>query len=243
MLLDLLLFGPWSLLILLPGLVLGIYAQIKVSSTYSKYSKIRSKLGISGAMAAREMLNKSDIYDVSIRAIDGNLTDNYNPQTDVVSLSKSTHDNTSVAAIGVAAHEIGHVMQQKSNYFPIKLRSALVPVVNFGSRAFLPIFIVGILLESIAATSSEISGFLINLSIILYGLSTLFALVTLPVELNASRRAKRCLVDYGILDSEECKMAGKVLHAAALTYVASFFTSLLYFLRFVIIASSYRRRK
>ena len=125
MLLDVLIFGPWSLLILLPGLILGVYAQIKVSSTYSKYSQVRSKLGISGAMAAREMLNKSEIYDVSVRAIDGNLTDNYNPQTDVVSLSQSTHDNTSVAAIGVAAHEIGHVMQQKSDYFPIKLRSAM----------------------------------------------------------------------------------------------------------------------
>ncbi|MBR2398000.1 MAG: zinc metallopeptidase, partial [Clostridia bacterium] len=125
MLLDALIFGPWSLLILLPGLLLGVYAQIKVSSTYSKYSKIRSKLGVSGSMAAREMLNKSEIYDVSISAISGNLTDNYNPQTDVVSLSQSTYNNTSVAAIGVAAHEIGHVMQQKSNYFPIKLRTAI----------------------------------------------------------------------------------------------------------------------
>lgn len=203
MLLDVLIFGPWSLLILLPGLILGVYAQIKVSSTYSKYSRVRSKLGISGAMAAREMLNKSEIYDVSVRAIDGNLTDNYNPQTDVVSLSQSTHDNTSVAAIGVAAHEIGHVMQQKSDYFPIKLRSALVPVVNFGSRAFLPIFIVGILLETIAVSYAEISGFLINLSILLYGLSTLFALITLPVEFNASKRAKLCLVKYGILDSRQ----------------------------------------
>lgn len=203
MLLDVLIFGPWSLLILLPGLILGVYAQIKVSSTYSKYSRVRSKLGISGAMAAREMLNKSEIYDVSVRAIDGNLTDNYNPQTDVVSLSQSTHDNTSVAAIGVAAHEIGHVMQQKSDYFPIKLRSALVPVVNFGSRAFLPIFIVGILLETIAVSYAEIFGFLINLSILLYGLSTLFALITLPVEFNASKRAKLCLVKYGILDSRQ----------------------------------------
>jgi len=243
MLLDALIFGPWSLLILLPGVLLGVFAQIKVSSTYSKYSKIRSKLGVSGSMAAREMLNKSEIYDVSISAISGNLTDNYNPQTDVVSLSQSTYNNTSVAAIGVAAHEIGHVMQQKSNYFPIKLRTAIVPLVNFGSRAFLPIFIVGILLESIAVSYAEISGFLINLSILLYGLSTVFALITLPVEFNASKRAKKCLLSYGILDEDECKMAGKVLDAAALTYVASFFTSLLYFLRFVIIASSYRRNK
>ena len=240
---DILFFGPWSVLILLPGIILGIYAQIKVSTTYSKYSRVYSSSGISAALMAKEMMTKAGIYDVDIKRISGNLTDNYNPSTDIVSLSQSTFSSTSIAALGVAAHEIGHVMQQKEDYFPMKLRTFLVPVVNFGTRAFMPLLIVGILLEYVGSESSEpFANFIINLSVILYGLSTVFAFVTLPVEFNASRRAKRCLVEYGILTEEEVKGAAKVLNAAALTYIAAFLTSLLYFLRFLIIVSGMRRR-
>lgn len=241
---DILFFGPWSVLILLPGLILGIYAQIKVSTTYNKYSKVFSERGISASMMAKEMMSKSGIYDVGIREIKGNLTDNYNPSTDIVSLSQSTYYSTSVAALGVAAHEIGHVMQQKEGYFPMKFRTILVPAVNFGSMAFMPLLLIGILIEYLGSeSSSNVANVLINLSIILYGLSTLFALATLPVEFNASHRAKKCLVEYGILSKEECKGAAKVLDAAALTYVAAFFTSLLYFLRFLIIIGGVRRNK
>ncbi len=246
MLWDILIFGPWSVLILLPGILLGIYAQIKVSTTYSRYSRVYSQSGISAAMMAKEMMGKAGIYGVGIKPVRGNLTDNYNPATDIVSLSQSTYNSTSIAALGVAAHEIGHVMQQKEGYFPMKLRSALVPAVNFGTRAFMPLLIIGILLEWVgigsSGSSSNIANFIINLSIILYGLSTLFAFVTLPVEFNASKRAKQNLVEYGILTKEECRGASAVLDAAALTYIASFLTSLLYFFRFLIIIGGFRRR-
>lgn len=240
---DILIFGPWSVLILLPGIFLGIYAQVKVSTTYSRYSRVYSQSGISAAMMAKEMMVKAGIYDVGIKPIKGNLTDNYNPATDIVSLSQTTYNSTSIAALGVAAHEIGHVMQQKEGYFPMKLRSVLVPAVNFGTRAFMPLLIIGILIEWIGSESSVyFANFVINLSIILYGLSTLFAFITLPVEFNASRRAKKNLVEYGILTKEECRGASQVLDAAALTYIASFLTSLLYFLRFLIIIGGFRRR-
>lgn len=241
MLFDMLFFGPWSLLILLPGLFLGIYAQAKVSSTYNKYNRVGSQNDITANFVAREMLNKAGIYDVSVKEIAGKLTDNYNPKTQTVSLSQAVYDSTSVASIGIAAHEIGHVIQKEKGYFPMKIRAWLVPVVNFGSMAFVPLLLIGLLIEMFANQVTGISNFLVNLSVVLYGLATLFAFATLPVEFNASRRAKKLLVENGILTKTEAKQAGEVLNAAALTYVAGFVTSLLYFLRFILIIGRSRR--
>ncbi|MEG1519646.1 MAG: zinc metallopeptidase, partial [Clostridia bacterium] len=227
---DLFYFGPWSILILLPGLLLGIYAQARVSSTYNKYGRIGSQNGITANLVAREMLNKADIHNVSVTQIAGKLTDNYNPKTETVSLSQGVYDSTSVASIGIAAHEIGHVIQKHKGYFPMKVRSFLVPVINFGNMAFVPLLLVGLLIEMFANQVTGISNFLINLAVFSYGLATVFAFITLPVEFNASRRAKKLLVANGILSTDEARQAGKVLDAAALTYVAGFLTSLLYFL-------------
>lgn len=242
MLFDALFFGPWSLLILLPGILLGIYAQAKVSSTFHRYSKVFSSNHIVANLMAREMLNKQGYYEVGITETKGQLTDHYNPKTDIVALSSSVFSSTSIAALGVAAHEIGHVQQQKEGYFPMKMRSFLVPVVNFGSRMFLPLVVIGLLLEAFAIVSPKVSNVIINLSIIFYGLSTIFALITIPVELNASKRAKENLVSMGFLTESESVGVKRVLNAAAMTYFASFLTSLLYFLRFLLIIAQFRRR-
>ncbi len=237
---DMMMFGPWSVLILLPGLILGIYAQVKVSSTFNKYRKVPNRNGIAANMVAKEMLNKAGVYDVDVRLTRGNLSDHYDPKRDIVNLSETVYGSTSVASVGVAAHEIGHVLQKKKGYFPMKVRNALVPVVNFGTMAFFPLFLIGILIEMFVSQQTAISNFLINFAIIMYGGSTLFALVTLPVELNASRRAKKLLVENGILTKGETRQAGQVLDAAALTYLAAFVTSLLYFIRFLIMVGGMR---
>jgi Zn-dependent membrane protease YugP len=160
----------------------------------------------------------------------------------MLALSESTYNNTSIAALGVAAHEVGHACQDEENYFPLKLRSILVPIVNLGSRIAIPIVILGIIIEFLAGVSGGIGGYLISIGIICYSLSTIFCLITLPVEINASRRALKMLESSGALTSEELKGAKKVLSAAALTYVASLFVSLLYLLRFLLIVSRFRRR-
>ncbi len=240
MLFDLLIWGPWSVLILLPGIVLGIYAQSKVSSTFSKYSKIHAQSGIPASFVAREMLSKANINDVTLERVRGSLTDHYDPKASVVRLSDTVFDSSSVASIGVAAHEIGHVLQKKKGYVPMKIRALLIPVINFGTKMFLPLLLIGLLIELFANTVTGASSLLINLGVIMYGASTLLSLVTLPVEINASRRAKQMLVADGILTKEETNQAGKVLDAAALTYFASFVTSLLYFLRFLLIINRMR---
>ena len=237
---DMLMFGPWSVLILLPGLFLGIYAQTKVKTTFGKYSKVHSKAGISASFVAKELLQKENIHGVTVTQVAGNLTDHYNPKTEVVALSSTVHDSTSVAAIGVAAHEIGHVIQKHRGYFPMKVRSAVFPIIKIGTMAFVPLLLIGLLIEMFASQVTGLSNFLINLGLASYGLSTVFALITLPVEFNASSRAKKALVADGILTKEEANQAGKVLNAAALTYVAGFVTSLLYFLRFLIIFARMR---
>ncbi len=220
----------WGLLFIIPGLILGIYAQSKVQSAYRKYSQIGNQNGISGAMVARELLSKKGIYDTHIDRIGGTLTDNYNPSTDVVSLSSGVHDSTSIAAVGIAAHECGHVEQAKNGYFMLKVRNLMIPVVNFTSRVFPIIILAGIFFN--------FGGDLfINAGLVFYGAMMLFSLATLPVEFNASRRAYLNLQSTGILTKEEANGAKKVLDAAALTYVASFVTSLLWFLRFLALAN------
>ena len=180
-------------------------------------------------------MRKNGVHDIAIGSVRGFLTDHYHPTKAIVNLSESTYANNSVAAVAVAAHEMGHVMQKKDGYGLYKIRTALVPVVNFGTRLSMPLVLVGLLLDWFSATADANTGFYIAMvGVILYGGSLLFALVTLPVELNASHRAQKMLLAEGILTQDEIPAAKEVLSAAALTYLASLMTSLVYFLRFLV---------
>ena len=223
----------YTYLIILPAFLFGLYAQMKVSSTFSKYQSVQSSRGVTGAQAARRILDDNGLYDVAVVKISGNLTDNFNPKTRTVSLSDSVYGSTSVAAIGVAAHECGHAVQHATGYTPIKIRSALVPVTNFGSSAGFVILLVGMLFGSYPIAM---------LGVLLYSLMAVFQAVTLPVEFNASKRAFATLEASGMLVGEELKMSRSVLSAAAMTYVAALVSSLATILRLLLIVGSSRRR-
>lgn len=216
------------------GAVICLAASSRVKSTFAKYSKVNSARRITGQETAERILRSQGLNDVLVRHVNGDLTDHYDPRTRTVNLSDATYSATSVAAVGVAAHECGHAIQHAKAYAPLTMRSALVPVANFGSMAAWPLIIIGLFF------GGESSLFLINLGILAFSLSVLFQLVTLPVEFNASSRAIRILQDTGILGVDEMKGTKKVLQAAALTYVASAAASLLQLLRLVMIAN--RRR-
>lgn len=223
----------YTYLIILPAFLFGLYAQMKVSSTFSKYQSVQSSRGVTGAQAARRILDDNGLYDVAVVKVSGNLTDNFNPKTRTVSLSDSVYGSTSVAAIGVAAHECGHAVQHATGYTPIKIRSALVPVTNFGSSAGFVILLVGMLFGSYPIAM---------LGVLLYSLMAVFQAVTLPVEFNASKRALATLEASGMLVGEELKMSRSVLSAAAMTYVAALVSSLATILRLLLIVGSSRRR-
>jgi Zn-dependent membrane protease YugP len=190
---------------------------------------------MTGSEAAERLLRATDATEIRIGRVKGSLTDHYHPTQGVVNLSDSTYGSASVGAVAVAAHEVGHVAQKKNGYFPYRVRTALVPVVNLGSRLALPLVIIGMVLDLFSLTADASIGFTLAIvGVCLYGAATLFQLVTLPVEYNASRRAKKMLREQGILTDEELRGADKVLDAAALTYVAALATSLLYFLRFLL---------
>ena len=231
-----------SLVVLIPGILFSIFAQIWIKIAYSKYSKVEARAGVTAENVSRTILDKNECYGVQIKQISGNLTDNYDPKTDVLSLSESVYGKSSVAAIGVAAHECGHACQQHEGSFMMRLRSVLVPVTNIGTRLAVPIAILGLFIE-LATVRGGFGTYLIVLGVILYSLSTVFAFVTLPVEINASQRAVKMLKNEGVLEREEMRAAKKVLFAAAMTYVAALLMSLLYLLRFLIIISSSRKRK
>lgn len=218
-------------ILILPGLIYGIYAQANVSRTFKAFDSMPSHSGKTGAEVARIMLDNAGLNDVKIEHIKGNLSDNYNPKTKTLNLSDSTFNNTSISAIGVASHEVGHAIQHKEGYRPMKIRSALVPVVNFASAFFWPLFIVGIILMSISQAYQPAGEIIVWVSVAFYGSSTLFYLVTLPVEFDASKRAVNIL-SSGILEQDEVTYASKVLKAAAQTYISALITSALYFLRF-----------
>ena len=222
-------FDPTYILIII-GMVICLAASAHVNSTFKKYSKYRSNSGMTGAQAAQRILESQGIYDVKIQHIGGNLTDNYNPITKVLSLSDATYNQTSVAAVGVAAHECGHAMQHAKGYAPITIRSALVPFANWGSRLSWILIIAGLLFFGQGTGQT-----LINVGIIAFSLAVLFQLVTLPVEFNASGRAIKVLETTGIFGTEELKYTRKVLGAAALTYVAAAASSILQLLRLVIL--------
>lgn len=230
-----------SMIILIPGILFSIYASIRVNSTFNRYNRVASQNG-SSAKTVAEMLLFKNGSNVRVTHISGQLTDNYNPETETLSLSDSTYSSNSVASVAVAAHEVGHVIQHQEEYVPLKIRTALVPVVNIGSRLALPVAIVGVILEWLSSSMGTLGSIFICLGIIMYSLASIFALVTLPVEINASRRAKKMLLDNGLITQSESKQVGSVLYAAALTYFASLLVSLLYLLRFIIIIASMRRK-
>jgi len=223
-------FDPTYLLVLV-GAVLSMLASAMVSSTFNKYVKIRSTAGMSGAQAARTILDRNGLYDVRIEHVSGNLTDHYDPRTKVLRLSDSTYNSPSVAAIGVAAHECGHAIQHSESYSPLVIRSKLAPLANFGSQFGLPIFMLGLIFGS--------GDLLMRIGIWVFLLAVAFQIVTLPVEFDASKRALAMLSDYGILRSEETQHSRKVLRAAAMTYVAAAAASVLNLLRLILLT---RRR-
>lgn len=226
----------WFMGALLVCMILSVYASAKVKSTYAKYGKIFNCSGLTGQQAAQRLLWAGGASDISIGRVGGQLTDHYHPARSIVNLSDSTYDSATVASVAVAAHEVGHVMQNKNGYLFYKIRTAIVPVVNFGSRLAMPMVLIGLLIEmsSMAARNSDLGFYIAMFGVVLYGLSFLFTLVTLPVELNASRRAKKMLIEERILAEDEIPGATAVLSAAALTYLASMLTSLVYFLRFLV---------
>ena len=225
-------------IVLLPGIILGLWAQIKVVTTFNEYNKIETKSGKQANRFARYMLDSSGYTDVNINHIDGELTDNFNPKTNTVSLSASTYNQSTISAIGVTAHEIGHVMQHKQNYAPIKIRNFLVPVINISSFIMWPLIIIGLILE--VAYYATLADVLIYLGIGIYSLNIVFCLITLPIELNASKRAHKILISTGEMDEEEIKGVKRVLSAAAWTYVAALVTSILSLLRLVLFIFSIR---
>ena len=228
----------WTYIVLvIPAMILALYAQNKVNSTFKKYSRVASRSGMTGAQAARRLMELNGIYDVSIERVSGNLTDHYDPSKKVLRLSDSVYSDTSVAAIGVAAHETGHAIQHARGYVPLTLRTVMAPLANLGSTLSMPLIFLGILFSF----SSVMGNTMINLGILLFGLSVVFTIITLPVEFNASRRAVACLGDSGILYDDEIGGVKKVLSAAAMTYVASTAVALANFLRLIIIFGGRRR--
>ncbi len=219
-------FDPTYILVLI-GVIISLWASAKVKTTYAKYSRVRSMSGMTGAQAAERILYSAGIYDVRIEHVRGDLTDHYDPRNRVLRLSDTVYGSTSVAAIGVAAHECGHAVQDQKDYAPLRIRNSLVPVANFGTMAAWPILIVGLIFGY--------NSTLIHLGILLFSLGVLFQLVTLPVEFDASRRAIEMLGSQGILYGDEVGQTRKVLSAAAMTYVAAAAAAILSLLRLLIL--------
>lgn len=227
-------------IVLLPGLILGIWAQAKVTSTFNKFNKIETKHGLSSDKVARFLLDSAGYTDTNIKHIKGELTDNFNPTTNTVSLSDSVYNKNTIGAVGVTAHEIGHVFQHKSKYPAIKLRNALVPVLNFTGWLVWPLIVIGLVMEIFFYTTA--ANWFIYIGIGLYALNTVFCLITLPIEINASKRAYKMLVSTGEMDTEEAEGVKQVLSAAAWTYVASLVTSILSLVRLILLVFISRRR-
>ena len=221
-------WDPTYFLVLI-GVIICSIASAKVRSTYNRYNRVRSSSGMTGAQAAERILRAAGITDVSIRHVSGSLSDHYDPRTKTVNLSDTVYGSQSVAAIGVAAQECGHVMEHAHGYFPLTFRSALVPVANIGSTLAWPMILIGLFF------SGKSSSLFIQFGILLFSLAVLFQLVTLPVEFNASRRALASVEQLGLLSSDEIPKTRRVLSAAALTYVASAAAAILQLLRLILL--------
>ncbi len=231
-------YFDWTYLILvMPAMLFAMWANAKVNSTYNKYQHQYSARGITGAQAARYVLDANGLYNVQIEHIDGNLTDHYDPRDNVIRLSNGVYNNRSTAAIGIACHEVGHAIQHATGYAPIQLRTAIVPITNIGSKLAMPLILLGLFLGSV----SYVFIYAAYLGILCFALSTVFQLVTLPTEFNASNRAIRAIEENHLLSDDELRGTKKVLTAAALTYVAALAVSFMQLLRLVILVNGRRR--
>ena len=230
-------YYDWTYILVLIGVLICLAASARVRQVFAKYSRVQSRLRLTGKEAAEEILRRNGIYDVRVIHIPGNLTDHYNPGNKTLGLSDTVYQSSSVAAVGVAAHECGHAVQHARGYAPLAIRGALVPVANFGSALAWPLILIGLLI------TGETSVFLINLGILLFSAAVLFQLVTLPVEFNASRRAVDVLGASGMLYPDELSSVKKVLGAAALTYVAGAASAILQLLRLLILTAGSPVRK
>ncbi|MGI6056888.1 MAG: zinc metallopeptidase [Bilifractor sp.] len=227
------LYFDWTYILVILAFIISFIVQTAMQSTFRKYSRVRSSYGMTGAEVAQRILESEGIYGVQVRPVRGSLTDHYDPRSKTVNLSESIYGSTSVAALGVAAHECGHEIQDARDYAPLRIRSALVPAANFGSQFSWILFIIGLMFQS---------GILTEIGILLFCLALLFQLVTLPVEFNASHRAMQKLKTLGMEEGQELSDTRKVLTAAAMTYVAAVCASLLYLLRMIILSGGNRRR-
>lgn len=227
-------WDPTYILVVI-GAVICMIASARVKGTFNKYSQLRSMSGMNGAQVAQRVLQAAGIYDVQVRHVSGSLTDHYDPRTKTVNLSDPVYNATSVAALGVAAHECGHAIQHAKSYAPLSIRSALVPIANFGSMLAWPVILIGLLFNT------RSSGLIIDIGILLFSAAVLFQLVTLPVEFDASRRALVMLRTQGILADDELKYTRRVLKSAALTYVARAAAAILQLLRIILITNGRRR--
>ena len=227
-------WDPTYILVVI-GAVICMIASARVKGTFNKYSQLRSMSGMNGAQVAQRVLQAAGIYDVQVRHVSGSLTDHYDPRTKTVNLSDPVYNATSVAALGVAAHECGHAIQHAKSYAPLSIRSALVPIANFGSMLAWPVILIGLLFNT------RSSGLIIDIGILLFSAAVLFQLVTLPVEFDASRRALVMLRTQGILADDELRYTRRVLKSAALTYVASAAAAILQLRRIILITNGRRR--
>ena len=225
-------FDSYYWIILVPAMLIALLAQINVSSTFNRYSRIASRRGLTGAQAAEEVLRAPGVYGVRITRVSGKLTDHYDPKTNTIRLSDAVYGSTSIASVGVAAHEAGHAVQYAQEYGPIKLRGAIIPVCNFSSQISILLIILGFALYSRP---------LFAVGVVLFAVAAFFQVVTLPVEFNASRRAIQSLRDTHMLDDQELRGAKKVLGAAAMTYVAALLVSIAHLLRYILAFNSRRR--
>ena len=228
-------YWDWTYILVIIAAIISAVASMKVNTTFSRYSGVRAISGMTGAEAAQRILRSQGIMDVQVRHVSGNLTDHYDPRSKILNLSDSVYGSTSVAAIGVAAHECGHAVQHQVGYAPLNIRSTLVPIANFGQTISWPLILIGFLLNG------SVSQMFLYAGVILFSAAVLFQLVTLPVEFNASSRALRLLQDNGILASDEIGKTRKVLSAAALTYVAGAIGATLQLLRLLILIGGRRR--
>lgn len=236
-------WGDWTVLVLIPAMIFAFWAQINVQMTFSRFKQVRNRRGLTAADVARRILDANGLNYVQIQRVSGELTDHYDPRAQVVRLSDSVYDSISVAAIGVAAHEVGHACQHAEDYVPLRIRSAIIPMTRIGSMLAMPVFILGLLFAQLSLYGNMVGDVFMMLGILLFSLSTLFQLVTLPTEFNASARALKTLESYGILDGDELVGARSTLRAAALTYVAALASSLASLLRLLLIFGGSRSRR
>ena len=223
---------PWYIILVVPAMLLAFWAQINVNTTFSRYSKVLAPSGMTGAESARRVLEANGVTGVRIERISGNLTDHFDPKTNTIRLSESVYDATTVSAVGVAAHEAGHAVQYAVGYAPMQLRAAIIPATNIGSQLAMPLVLLGLIFSS---------AMLVDIGIIAFSMSTLFQLITLPVEFNASRRALAAIESRNLLTDDELRGARSVLRAAAMTYVAALLVSFAQLLRLILLYGNRRR--